>query len=283
MKQGYTLYPSVTLNSHANTAQLPTIACMFQRYDHQLPAPSDEQVSGSRLIATILSPALRLWLLTQVEQVEALQFRIHSSDRQLLSGRIQQVVLQAKQAAYQGLNLSHVHLVASDIQINIGQILKGKPLKLLNPIPVTGELQLQEADLNASLRSTLLTGALRTLLNSLVVIQPQPSADPVPVDQLILRDAQIQLGVESMGFSCTLIATDGAQFPIGLQLTLQRFSDRELQFGKPTWLLHIPMPTAVSLRELEHLTLDLGSNVMLHQVRLQPGEIFCRASLNVLP
>jgi predicted phage tail protein len=127
---------------------------------------SDSQLQShaSRIISRILSPAVRLWLRSQVEQVEDLQFQIEGGDRQILSGHIPRVAIAARQVVYQGLHLSQMDLAGTGIRINLGQVLKGKPLKLLEIVPVEGEMQLQEADLNASLRAPILSGAVSELL-----------------------------------------------------------------------------------------------------------------------
>ena len=120
--------------------------------------------SKQRIISKILSPAVWLWLRSQVEQVSNLEVKISGSDRQILTGYIPRVFMCARHVVYQGLHLSQVQLVGENILTNLGQVLRGKPLQLLEPVPVSGELLLKESDLNASLQSPLLANALNDLL-----------------------------------------------------------------------------------------------------------------------
>ena len=131
---------------------------------------SQEPLKQSRIISKVLTPALRLWLRSQVEQVEDLQINIQAGDRLLLTGHIPKVSLSARRAVYQGLYVRQIQLVAETIRINLGQVLKGKPLRLLEPVPVTGELLVEEVDLNASLQGTLLPNALTEFLMTLLKV-----------------------------------------------------------------------------------------------------------------
>jgi hypothetical protein len=79
----------------------------------------------STIISTVLSPALRLWLRSQVEQLEALQFNIIGGDRQILTGHIPGVSIAASGVVYQGLHLSKIQLEGTDIRVNLGQVIKG--------------------------------------------------------------------------------------------------------------------------------------------------------------
>jgi LmeA-like phospholipid-binding len=103
------------------------------------------------LIGRVLAPAIQLWLKSQVEQVEHLEVGIQAGNRQILSGTIPQITLLAQKVIYQGLHLSDVNLTGQHIRVNLGQVLQGKALQLLEPIAVNGKVILLEADLNASL------------------------------------------------------------------------------------------------------------------------------------
>jgi hypothetical protein len=112
------------------------------------------------VVSKVLSSAVRVWLRSQVESVEDLQFQIGGSNRQILTGHIPKVAIAARQAVYQGLHLSQVDVVGEAIRINLGQVLKGKPLQLLDIVPIQGDIELTQADLNASLSSPLLRGGI---------------------------------------------------------------------------------------------------------------------------
>lgn len=130
-------------------------------------------VRGSRLIARFLPAAIRLWLHSQLDHLEGLEFGIDGQDRQLLSGNLPQVTLAANRAAYQGLRVSHARLIARDICLNLGQVLRGKALRLLQPFPVEGQVWLSREDLQASLGAPLLLQGLGDLVARLEPLDPQ--------------------------------------------------------------------------------------------------------------
>lgn len=133
---------------------------------------NDESNQGDRkqshLISRVLSPAVKLWLRSQLDHVEALEVEIEAADRQLLSGSLSQVIASANSAVYKGLHFSHVRVTAQAIQTNLGQVLRGKPFRLLVPFPVSGTVTLSEADLNASLHAPLLGNAVSDFLLGLL-------------------------------------------------------------------------------------------------------------------
>lgn len=110
---------------------------------------------GSRWIRAVLEPALAFWIRSQLDAIEALSVAAIASDRQLLSGRVPQASLQAIGAVYRGLHLSQAELTADDIRTNLRQVVRGKPLRLLAPVPVRLTWSIAAADLQASLESPL--------------------------------------------------------------------------------------------------------------------------------
>lgn len=136
---------------------------------------SQTQNPKIRIVTKVLTTALKLWLKAQVSQVEQLEVEIKASDRQLLSGCIPFVSIFGSHAVYQGLHLTRIHMVAENIRVNIGSVLKGQPLKLLETVPVVGELIQTEEDLNASLSSTLLLSGLNDALVQLLPEQKRKS------------------------------------------------------------------------------------------------------------
>lgn len=218
----------------------------------------------SRLIGNILSPAIELWLRSQVQQVSNLKVQIEGKSRQILTGNILGVSIVASDAVYQGLHVAEIQLYATGILINLGQVIKGQPLKLLEKVPVTGELQLQQADINASLRSPLLSNALTELLLKLA---PQAADKQVRWDKVIVNDGQIRL-----------CATTSDRQQIILQAGLKLSTSQELEIIQPT--IEIP---GVSLTNLDSFKVDLGAEVALEELTLHQGKIICRGKINVLP
>lgn len=132
-------------------------------------ASSKSVSEGSHLIRRILTPAIRLWLTSQVEQAEQLAIALDSSDRQILSGYIPSAQMAACSVIYRGLHFSSINVTARTIRTNGLRILKGDAFKLLEPLPIEVSLTLTEANLNRSLQSPLFAGAVDDLMQRIVV------------------------------------------------------------------------------------------------------------------
>ncbi len=223
----------------------------------------------SHLIGKILSPAIELWLRSQVQQVSTLKVQIDGKSRQILTGNIPRVSILASEAVYQGLHVAEIHLVAIEIQINLGQVIKGQPLKLLDKVPVTGKLQLHQADLNASLRSPLLTNALTELLAKL---SPIAADKQVRWDKIIVENGGISL-------NATIAPNSSDRQSIVLQAGLQLATSQELAINQPI----IATPQGVNLAVLDSFNIDLGAEVDLSELTLHPGKIFCSGKIDILP
>lgn len=226
----------------------------------------------SRIISKVLSPAVRLWLRSQVQQVSHLEVKISGSDRQILTGNIPRVLLLASNAVYQGLHLSQIHLVGEGIRTNFGQVLRGQPLKLLEPVPVFGELLLQESDLNASLQAPLLADALTELLQILF------TSDYLVEDQQLLWQ-KINIEPEQVTISGTLAVNTSHPTPIVIRCGFQLASSHELQLIQPQIQTQADKPGVT----VDNLKLDLGTDVALEELTLSSGQLVCRGRINVIP
>jgi LmeA-like phospholipid-binding len=223
-----------------------------------------------RIITQVLTTAVKLWLRAQVSQISELAVEIKASDRQLFSGRIPSVSIFATHAVYQGLLITQIQLIAENIRINIGSILKGKPLRLLETVPVAGDLIVDEKDLNASLSSDLLSTALSDLL---VKVLPTyyPQSQPVNWQEILLGNNQIILR--------GMRATNSETTPLEICLGLQLLNGHELQV---THTLIKPDQGDI-LEDNHEYNFDLGSDVDIQELRLIPGKLVCRGRINVNP
>jgi hypothetical protein len=240
--------------------------------------------TSSHLIAKVLTPALRLWLLTQIESIEQLQLKIQSGDRRLLSGCIERVELAAEQVVYQGLQLSRIRLSASGIQVNLGQIIRGKPLRILAPIAVAGDLQVSESDLNHSLQAPLLKDALLEFLTtflSIGVASSQTMAAREP-QSLELDAPHICLNANQVLIIGTLRAADTLPRALGITTNLGLANHQTLQFTELAWLPNIPHQNRVP-ETWDDLSIDLGPDISFQELALGDREIRCRACLTVQP
>ncbi|HBE18686.1 MAG TPA: DUF2993 domain-containing protein [Cyanobacteria bacterium UBA11149] len=231
----------------------------------------------SHIISSVISPAVRLWLRSQVEEVESLQFKIQGGDREILTGYIPSVSIAASRAIYQGLHLTEIQLEGTNIRGNLREVFKGKPLRLLEPIPVCGKLLLLAKDLEASLTSPLLSNALNDLLDTFLkagdLYPPQDfSSQPIHWQKIEIDTGHITL---SGIFTQDTIKTTSVTICAGLLLT----TPHTLELNP----LHIQLSSNQLPIILDGFTIDLGPEVDIEELILNPGELTCRGGLRVMP
>lgn len=249
---------------------------------------------GSRIIGRLLPAAVRLWLRSQVEQVESLSLELKGRDRQILSGDLPGVAVAATQAIYQGIHIGRLQLSASDIRINVAQVMRGKPLRLLQVFPVDAEVVLTSDDLNASLTSPLLTMGLRDFWRSLMqmpslarVVEARYGAMALHPD-VAIKGAQIRLGDRALGLSF-YPQTDGqrAEMPIVLATKLSIVSGSQLQLEAPRWLEHLEdimdETQGQPIHALQGFLWELGKDTRLTQLALTPEQLLCCGQIMVNP
>lgn len=219
---------------------------------------------------------MRLWLRSQVEQVKDLQVTVEAGDRQILAGQIRRVSVSAQQAVYQGLHLSQVHLVGNNICLNLPQVLRGQPVRVLEAIPVEVELLLQATDLNASLQAPLLVTAISDFLRLLLQaggLTEATSAVQLHPQQISIDPGQFTLGAK-------FVPIHGDPSTLILQAGLKLESVHVLRLDQPQWSFnHGELP----LEDLDGFKLDLGSEVAIQELSLQTDQLICRGQIIVLP
>lgn len=257
------------------------------RSDERLETEPDvESQAGNQLLSKILSPAIRLWLRSQIESAEALEFQVLGRDRQLLRGQIPTVQVSARQVVYQGLHLTQAQLKASQIQINLRQVIQGKPLQLLEIVPVSGQICLTQADLTASSESQLLHQGLTELLK--LLLESLESGEVGTLAQnMRLQYPSLTLGWGQFTLIAELVSPPSSSpIPSRWHLTLQaalrlldpsrlRFEDLTLELGK--------LCQPVSSLSLQAFEIDLGQEVQLQHLEITPAQITCIGQINVVP
>lgn len=261
----------------------------------------------SRIISKVLSPAVRLWLRSQLESAEALQFQIEGGDRQILSGHIPKVTIAASGVVYQGIALSQISAAGEGIRVNLREVMQGKPLRLMDVVPVQAEAKLTEADLNASLQTPLLANALTDLLLTWLQAAISVSRSNRLTDSFIqalrnssikLHQPQASLKTNQLVLSGTLVSTehnDGSFAPVSfvLSTSLQVLDGTKLQLDRPQWLIQPQIEPEIPSTPLQNsdfqsfdfqsFEIDLGSDVNIQQLLLEEGQMICCGSINVLP
>ncbi|MEL6879809.1 MAG: DUF2993 domain-containing protein [Cyanobacteria bacterium J06607_10] len=255
---------------------------------------SDDKEKGSRIIGKLLPAAVRLWLRSQVEQVGELSIELAGRDRQIISGYIPGVSIAADEAVYQGLHVSQVVLSAEDIRINIGQVLRGKPLKLLKSFLVSGGVTLSDEGLTASLNSALLTNGLRDFWRSLLqhpgvaqAVEARYGLLPLRED-VVLSRPDIRLGDGCLGLSFYPALQDeiGTQ-PIVFGADIAVESGHFLKLTQPRWLatlseLENPVK-GIGVDSLDNFCWDLGRDTQLSELVLTRSQLLCKGQVMVIP
>jgi hypothetical protein len=224
-----------------------------------------------RIFTTILTTAFKVWLKSQVSQVSQLEVEIRASDRQILTGCIPWVSVCASHAVYQGLHLTQVQLIAENIHINIGSVLKGHPLRLLETVSVSGQLIQSEEDFNASLSSELLSTALNDVLVTLVPEHCSKSKS-ISCQKIYFKKSKLIL------IAIPEQVSNFTEFNIHVEVEL--LSNHELQL--------IPIIRKDNTEDLiensnnKHY-IDLGSDVDIQELILTAGQLECRGKINVNP
>lgn len=226
-----------------------------------------------RIVTSVLTKALKLWLRSQVSRVDELDVQIKATDRQLLSGSIPWVYISANNAIYQGLHLTSIQLTAESIRIDIGSVLRGKPLQLLERIPVTGKVLLLESDLNASLTSDLLSTALKDALVKLIP-EHRPNSKQITWEKIILGNNQLMLSATPNTESKNIPVT-----PDTICIGLKLLSGHELQLI----LIETQHSTQEFLESEREHYLDLGNDVDIQELIVAPGKLTCHGRINVNP
>lgn len=250
---------------------------------------AESSPKGSRVISSIVSPAIRLWLGSQLEATSVLQFQIQGSDRDILGGHIPGIQVSAEQVVYQGLHLSHIDLTATQIYINLRQILQGKPLRLLKKIPVTGRVSLSQADLNASVGAPLLKQALRdfctlVLNRSTAGQSADPAADWVGLQPALvaLENFRVQLATHRLVLSADGQDAVQQRWRLTIAARLAVIQGSSLQFTELELGYVSPQQEPI-LQAIAPLTIDLGSEVSLERLEIDPDGLTCEGKVNVIP
>lgn len=230
---------------------------------------------NKQLISVVLSKAIEFGLRSQLQKVETLDVSLSGRNLAFFKGQIPHVKLFACKAVYQGLHFTQMHIEGLGIRINLGQVLKGKPLRLLEPIPVTCRLILDDQDLNASLSSPLLISGLNdVLLPGLRASQFQFSSHPLEG----LQVHTLKILKNSLHLNGKFL-TSQESIPFSLETCL------ELLNLHTFCLTHSKLKVSDFKQPicLEQLTWDLGSEVQIQMLKLEAGQLNLQGQIQINP
>ena len=115
------------------------------------PPDASEGNGASGPVMQLLASGLQLWLRQQCEAIESLEIRLEGSALALLRGRLAGVQVMARRATYQGLQIELVDLCSEPIQVQMGQVLRGRGLQLDHPFRIRGQVSFSATGLTRSL------------------------------------------------------------------------------------------------------------------------------------
>jgi LmeA-like phospholipid-binding len=230
------------------------------------PKPLSSKPQG--IISSLLAPACAAWLRTQVSEVESLDIQISAGDRQILTGAIPAVAIIATKTVYQGISLQSIKLLADQIEINLSQVIRGKPLRLLQPIAVDATATIAEADLLSSLTAPLLADAVNELIAQAIEL-------PISDWSLTWQSVQIATGK---------LTLQGQVQQAGSLLPIVICTGIILREGR---IIHLePLAVQCELlagRSIESYSIDLGNEVDLRELMLGIGELHCAGQIQIRP
>jgi hypothetical protein len=249
---------------------------------------------GSRLITRLLTPAIRLWLNTQIERATALEISIGGSDRQILSGYLPQAHIAAQEVIYKGLYLSDINVTAHHIRTNGLRVMRGHAFQLLEPIPIDVHLSLSETDLQQSLSAPLLADAIHELLQQILkdcvtlsvndgagqTIDRENLSRPAPSQSL--SSAHIQFQANRLILESQMLLGDRLSW-VTLETGLNLHKPNMLTFATPQLMLDGRAIEGRSLEKLHHFSIDLGQTTNIQFLHIQDSVLTCNGQIQVQP
>jgi LmeA-like phospholipid-binding len=229
------------------------------------PQPVSSKPQG--IISSLLAPACAAWLRTQVSEVASLDVQVAAKDRQILSGTIPSVSILATKTVYRGISLQKIKLLADQIEINLSQVMRGKPLRVLQPIEVEIEATIDDADLLSSLTAPLLAGAVNQLIAQVIAL---PGEDWL----LVWQDVRIETGKLTLQGQ---VQQESSLLPIKICTGIALLEGR---------IIHLA-PLAIDCELVDKpvaaYSIDLGDEVNLRELVLGEGELHCAGQVRIRP
>lgn len=111
---------------------------------------NDAAAAGDPLLR-LLAAGLQLWLRQQCERLDSLELQLQGSGAGLWRGHLDGVRVRARGVRYQHLQLDLVELTSGALQMQMGSLWRGQPVKLQEPFAVRGLVSFTTAGLNHSL------------------------------------------------------------------------------------------------------------------------------------
>lgn len=202
-------------------------------------------------VLQLLAAGLQLWVRQQCESVESLEVLLEGSALQLLRGRLEGVRVMARGVRYRKLQLELVELTSSGLQIQMGNLWRGRPLQLQQAFRISGLVSFTPEGLSRSLA------------------QPEwrPLADQL-AEELLGIAPLVKLAIRGDRLVFTAQAVGEAR-PVELETTLEASAGSVLinaAAGAVSCLL--PMDPAI---QVDRATLEAGMVVLEGSASVTPS------------
>ncbi|MGD1920482.1 MAG: DUF2993 domain-containing protein [Pleurocapsa sp.] len=228
------------------------------------------------MITKLLSTAVKLYLRSQVSQVEDLQVKISGKNRQIITGYIPQVFLSCKKGIYQGLHLREIEVNGDNIAVNLPEVLKKKPLKLLEPIIVAVKLGLDGNDLFNSLDSELLQSGLTDIWKIILESEREVLRD-FPLVGFNIEWNNIAIANQELTFSGTYQDNTNKEKKLILSTGVFLCNSHTLCLSP----LKIANDSDSIAELIEKVEIDLGKDVYLEKLVVASQQILCSGKITV--
>ncbi|NJK40099.1 MAG: DUF2993 domain-containing protein [Oscillatoriales cyanobacterium SM2_3_0] len=266
-----------------------------------------DQSQGNQWVSRILSQAIQFWLRSRVDQIQDLRVNLSGSNRAILSGSLPKASVFATKAAYQGIHLSQIEAIGSNIRLNLKQVLRGQPLQLVERFPIDCTLYLSPEDLSASSKAPILIQGLQDIWPALIqdwIQTLNPALNPalnllsltvtansrVPDQVHPLKTARLQLidvklTTSQIILDALLSFPEQSGLPIPSLIPLSLVTHLEVVTPQLLQLTHLQIQAPLLIPEttLEQFQIDLGSDVKIQQLYFSPAGIFLQGQIWVNP
>ena len=207
---------------------------------------------------------------SQVDKVEALEIKIAGKNKQILQGHIPQVFLNCDRAIYQGLHLSQIELKGTDIAVNLPEVIKKQPLRLIEPILVEIKLRLDADDLKASLESDLLQSGLKDLWQIILTAQDSHNLAGSEVTWRNMAIAEGKLNLTGSYQNASGI------HPLDLSTGIDLANGHTLRLSP----LNIASESLLNIQDSQ-LEIDLGTDIEIEKLTIESEQIVCTGNIKV--
>jgi len=146
----------------------------------------DAPTQRSSPVLQLLASGLQFWIRQQCQAVESLELQLHGSSLGLLRGRLDGVSLVARGVVFSSLEIERVELRSDAIEVQVGNLLRGKAVQLEHPFNIEGSVAFSAGGLGRSLCTPHWRPLGDQLVDGLLGLTPLKSVS-IERDRLVLQ------------------------------------------------------------------------------------------------